>query len=49
MGIHKYKRKNLIEQLDQQFYGPPENNELKKLNQRTRRYADKVRKAMGIE
>mmetsp|Transcript_38318 Transcript_38318/g.70297 ORF Transcript_38318/g.70297 Transcript_38318/m.70297 type:complete len:482 (+) Transcript_38318:26-1471(+) len=47
MGMHKYKRREQIEVLEKQFYGPTNNKELSKLNERTRRYADKVRKAMG--
>ncbi|KAL7535674.1 hypothetical protein ACHAXR_006657 [Thalassiosira sp. AJA248-18] len=47
MAVHKYKQKEQIEVLEEQFYGPSNNKELKKLNERTRRYADKVRKAMG--
>ena len=49
MATHKYKQKWQIDSLDQQFYGPAGNKELTKLNERTRRYADKVRKAMGID
>lgn len=49
MGIHKYKQKHQIVSLEQQFYGPANNKELKNLNERTRRYADKVRRAMGID
>ena len=48
VGIHKYKQSILIEQLDKQFYGPADGKDLKRLNARTRRYADKVRRAMGI-
>jgi len=48
MAFHKYKQKKQIEELDQQFYGPADNKEITKLNERTRRYADKVRWAMGI-
>ena len=49
MATHKYKQKWQIDSLDQQFYGPADNKELTKLDERTRRYADKVRKAMGID
>ena len=49
MATHKYKQKWQIDSLDKQFYGPTGNKELTKLNERTRRYADKVRKAMGID
>ena len=48
MAIHKYKRKEQIEELEQHFYGPNDNKELKRLNEVTRRYADRVRDAMGI-
>ena len=49
MGIHKYKSKEKIESLDIQFYGLPDNKELTRLNERTRRYAEKVRTELGIE
>ena len=48
MGVHKYKRREQIEVLEKQFYGPTDNKELSKLNERSRRYADNVRRAMGI-
>lgn len=48
MGIHKYKDKHRIQSLDDQFYGPDNNNELKKLKKPAREYAEKVRKEMGI-
>ncbi|KAL7548506.1 hypothetical protein ACHAWF_011798 [Thalassiosira exigua] len=48
MGIHKYKLRKLIEELDQQLYGPAGNKELKRLKARDRRYVDKVRRAMGL-
>jgi len=48
MGIHKYKSKEKIESLDIQFYGLPDNKELTRLNERTRRYAEKVRTELGI-
>ena len=49
MGIHKYKQTHQIEQLDDQFYGPSNNKELTRLKGKTRRYADKVRRAMGFD
>ena len=49
MGIHKYKNRDQIESVDKQFYGDLSNKELTKLDARTRRYADKVRKALGID
>ena len=49
VGIHKYKRAEQIRALDQQFYGPPENAEVKRLRGATRRYVDRVRAAMGID
>ena len=49
IGIHKYKNRDQIESVDKQFYGDLSNKELTKLDARTRRYADKVRKALGID
>mmetsp|Transcript_30010 Transcript_30010/g.62727 ORF Transcript_30010/g.62727 Transcript_30010/m.62727 type:complete len:462 (+) Transcript_30010:73-1458(+) len=49
MGMHKYKNKWQIEMLEEQFYGPTNNKEITKLNERTRRYVDKVRGAMEID
>lgn len=48
MGLHKYKQKEQIEQLEQHFYGPSDNNEIKRLDERTRTYVNKVRNVMGI-
>ncbi|KAL7534793.1 hypothetical protein ACHAXR_006081 [Thalassiosira sp. AJA248-18] len=49
MAFHKYKQKEQMKALEEQFYGQSNNKELKKLNERTRRYADKVRTAMGFD
>lgn len=49
MGTHNYKRRAQIEALNEQFYGKANNKELAKLNERTRRYANKVRAAMGFD
>jgi hypothetical protein len=49
IGIHKYKETRMIRELDQQFYGPANNKEIKKLNPRSRAFVDNVRKNLGID
>jgi hypothetical protein len=48
IGIHKYKETRMILELEQQFYGPANNREIKRLNPRSRTYVDKVRKNLGM-
>lgn len=49
IGIHKYKDTRMIRELEEQFYGPANNKEIKRLNPRSRAYVDKVRKNLGID
>jgi hypothetical protein len=49
IGIHKYKEPHMIRDLEQHFYGPPENKEIKKLKSCARAYVRKVCKAMGTD
>jgi len=49
IGLHKYKTSEEIQQLEDQFFGPPDNKELMRLNPRTKTYVKKVRKAMGTD
>lgn len=49
IGIHKYKETRMIRELDQHFYGPPNNKEIKKLTPRSKAFVDKVRKNLGID
>ena len=49
IGLHKYKASKEIMELDQQFFGPPNNKEMMKLNPRTKTYVQKVRTAMGTD
>ena len=58
MGFHKYKKREEIERLDQQFYGPANNKALEDVVKQVRNVADKprvrayfgkVRRAMGID
>mmetsp|Transcript_1136 Transcript_1136/g.2387 ORF Transcript_1136/g.2387 Transcript_1136/m.2387 type:complete len:446 (-) Transcript_1136:1-1338(-) len=49
IGLHKYKMTNEILEMENQFFGERDNSDYKKLNARTKRYVDKVRKAMGID
>lgn len=49
MGFHKYKALWWMKLLEEQFYGPANNKEVTKLNERTRGYVEKVRRAMGID
>jgi len=48
IGLHKYKKPQEIQMLDNQFFGDVEGTDYKRLDARTKRYVDKVRKAMGI-
>eukprot|EP00579_Thalassiosira_antarctica_P001155 CAMPEP_0201868624 /NCGR_PEP_ID=MMETSP0902-20130614/2426_1 /ASSEMBLY_ACC=CAM_ASM_000551 /TAXON_ID=420261 /ORGANISM="Thalassiosira antarctica, Strain CCMP982" /LENGTH=424 /DNA_ID=CAMNT_0048393983 /DNA_START=10 /DNA_END=1284 /DNA_ORIENTATION=- len=49
IGLHKYKNEGEIKELENQFFGPPENKFLKGLNPRMKTYVKKVRKAMGTD
>ncbi|KAL7460337.1 hypothetical protein ACHAXS_000796 [Conticribra weissflogii] len=49
IAIHKYKHSSQMEELEQQFYGPRDNPSIKRLNDISRRYVTKVRKAMRID
>mmetsp|Transcript_28324 Transcript_28324/g.58023 ORF Transcript_28324/g.58023 Transcript_28324/m.58023 type:complete len:444 (-) Transcript_28324:237-1568(-) len=49
IAIHKYKYSSQMEKLEQQFYGPRDNPNIRKLSDRSRRYVTKVRRAMGID
>ena len=49
IGIHKYKATSEIRELEQHFYGPRDNKEIRKLRPHAREYVMKVRKAMGID
>ena len=49
IGIHKYKETRMIRELDMHFYGPRDNDEITKLNPRSRAFVDKVRKNLGID
>ncbi|KAL7485489.1 hypothetical protein ACHAW6_011098 [Cyclotella cf. meneghiniana] len=48
IGLHKYKKPQEIQMLENQFFGDVKGPDYKRLNARTKRYVDKVRKAMGI-
>ena len=47
IGLHKYKQDFEIRELEQHFYGPPDNKFIKKMDPRTKAYVQKVRKALG--
>ena len=49
IGLHKYKHEAEIRELDQHFYGPPDNKFLTGLDPRTKAYVMKVRKAIGTD
>lgn len=50
VGMHKYKANREIESLERQFYGLRENNkDIDELDERAKRYVDKVRRAMNID
>ncbi len=49
IGLHKYKMTDEILEMENQFFGERDNLDYKKLNARTKRYVDKVRRAMGID
>ncbi|KAL7541434.1 hypothetical protein ACHAXR_010932 [Thalassiosira sp. AJA248-18] len=49
IGLHKYKTDFEIRELEQHFYGPPDNKVLKRLDPRTKTYVNKVRKAIGTD
>ena len=49
IGIHKYKETRMIRELDMHFYGPRDNEEITKLNPRSRAFVDKVCKNLKID
>ena len=49
IGLHKYKSETEIRELEQHFFGPPDNEFLMRLNARTKAYVKKVRKAIGVD
>ena len=49
IGLHKFKEEREIYELEQQFFGPPENPRLTALDKRTGAFVRKVRKAMGTD
>lgn len=49
IGLHRYKQPKEIQELDDQFFGPKGNKEMMKLNQRTKAFVEKVRRAMGTD
>jgi hypothetical protein len=48
IGLHKYKKPEEIRKLDEQFFWTNGDKEYKRLDAKTKRYVDKVRKAMGL-
>lgn len=49
IGLHKYKSVPEIQELEQHFFGDPGNKFIKRLDERTKTYVKKVRKAMGTD
>ena len=51
IGLHKYKQPEEIRDMNMQFFGPKTkgNKNLARLDPRSRRFVDKVRKAMGVD
>lgn len=49
IGLHKYKQAGEILELEQQFFGKPDNNFIKRLNDRSKTFVQKVRRAMGTD
>lgn len=49
IGLHKYKLPTEILEMEAQFFGELGNKDYNRLDARTKRYVDKVRKAMGTD
>jgi hypothetical protein len=47
IGLHKYKLPSQIMQVQQQFFGDPNNEDYSRLNGKAKRHVEKVRVAMG--
>ena len=49
IGLHKYKTEGEIYELEQQFFGPADSKQIARLDERSKTYVKKVRKAMGTD